>query len=95
MLVEPLLRAAEEAREEDRFVLVDALCHVPCEYLPPERLPELTDWLTGMLGNGSQELDIIALHELLRLQRGCRLCAALGRIAPAPLAAREALQSEL
>ena len=30
MLVEPLLRAAEEARDEDRFVLVDALCHVPC-----------------------------------------------------------------
>ena len=86
MLVEPLLRAAEEAREEDRFVLVDALCHVPCEYLPPERLPELTDWLTGMLGNGSQELDIIALHELLRLQRGCPSVSARIRSAAAAYA---------
>lgn len=33
-LVKPLLNALTEARDEDRFVLVDALCHVPCRYLP-------------------------------------------------------------
>ena len=38
-LVKPLLNALTEARDEDRFVLVDALCHVPCRYLPKKGRP--------------------------------------------------------
>lgn len=66
-LVQPLLDALEQARDEDRFVLVDALCHVPCRYLPRPYLPELSARLAAMLGTGNPELDIIALHMLLRL----------------------------
>ena len=66
-LVQPLLDALEQARDEDRFVLVDALCHVPCRYLPRTYLPELSARLAAMLGTGNPELDIIALHMLLRL----------------------------
>lgn len=66
-LVKPLLNALTEARDEDRFVLVDALCHVPCRYLPKKELPELSARLAAMLGTGNTELDIITLHMLLRL----------------------------
>lgn len=66
-LVRPLLAALAQAGAEDRFVLVDALCHVPCGYLPQEKLPELVQQLAAMPGTGNPELDIIVLHELLRL----------------------------
>ena len=66
-LVRPLLAALAQAGAEDRFVLVDALCHVPCGYLPQEKLPELVQQLAAMPGTGKPELDIIVLHELLRL----------------------------
>lgn len=66
-LVRPLLAALAQAGAEDRFVLVDALCHVPCGYLPQEKLPELVRQLAAMPGTGNPELDIIVLHELLRL----------------------------
>ena len=86
-LVQPLLDALEDARPEDRFVLVDALCHVPCRYLPQAYLPELSARLAAMLGTGNPELDIIALHLLLRLmhaQPGLRpaVCAAVRQYEP-------------
>ena len=66
-LLSPLLEALFEAQAEDRFVLVDALCHVPCQYFPRTGLPALAAQLAAMLGTGNQELDIIVLHALLRL----------------------------
>ncbi len=86
-LVKPLLNALTEARDEDRFVLVDALCHVPCRYLPKKELPELSARLAAMLGTGNTELDIITLHMLLRLthaEQGLRpaVCAAVRQYAP-------------
>ena len=86
-LVKPLLNALTEARDEDRFVLVDALCHVPCRYLPKKELPELSARLAAMLGTGNPELDIITLHMLLRLihaEQGLRptVCAAVRQYAP-------------
>ena len=86
-LVKPLLNALTEARDEDRFVLVDALCHVPCRYLPRAYLPELIGQLTAMLGTGNPELDIIALHMLLRLTHAepdlqPAVCAAVRQYAP-------------
>lgn len=86
-LVKPLLNALTEAWDEDRFVLVDALCHVPCRYLPKKELPELSARLAAMLGTGNPELDIITLHMLLRLthaEQGLRpaVCAAVRQYAP-------------
>ena len=86
-LVRPLLDALAEARPGDRFVLVDALCHVPCRYLPKQELPELSARLAAMLGTGNTELDIIALHMLLRLthaEPGLRpaVCAAVRQYEP-------------
>ena len=44
--------ALAQARDEDRFVLVDALCHVPCGYLPQEKLPELVQHARGHARHG-------------------------------------------
>ena len=66
MLLEPLLDALDGAAEADRFVLVDALCHVPCTYIPQTRLPALTDTLFSML-DGGEALGIIARRCLLHL----------------------------
>lgn len=68
-------------------MLVDALCHVPCRYLPKQELPALSSRLAAMLGTGNPELDIIALHMLLRLtyaEPGLRpsVCAAVRQYAP-------------
>ena len=68
-LLAPLLDALAEGGPEDRFVLVDALCHVPCGYLPSDRLPEIVRQLFGMLGTQEEKLNMIVMRCLRQLRQ--------------------------
>lgn len=65
-LLEPLINELFHAEGHDRFVLVDALCHVPLQYLKLQPIQPLLQWLQGALGNGA-ELDIMILRLLEHL----------------------------
>ena len=68
MLAGPLLDALDAAGEAERFVLVDALCHVPCAALPPSRVPPLVQTLFAMLPGGGEPLALIACRCLQHLK---------------------------
>ena len=68
-LLEPLLTQVMQAEGPDRFVLIDALCHVPCRYLHAEQCEPLIQRLAGILGSDEVPLDMIILHCLERMQQ--------------------------
>ena len=61
ILVQPLLKRLPEASEADRFILVDALCHVPLTALRREVLPLLERAVAPML-EGPVHHRIVALQ---------------------------------
>ncbi len=68
-LLQPLLQALEREDEGDCFVLVDALCHVPCQTIADGDLPALLRRLEALLQNGEARLQMIVMSLLLRLKK--------------------------
>ena len=65
-LAEPLLRLLRETQGEERFILADALSHVPCSALTPADLSALAEPLLA-LGRGPVHHRLAALAALLHL----------------------------
>ena len=65
-MARPLLRRLETAREEDRFILADALCHVPLQALRQWEPAALTGAVLPML-DGPVHHRVTALQVLHRL----------------------------
>ena len=73
-LLAPLLTQMETAQGAQRFALTDALCHVPCAYLPDEACEELLKLLAPMAQSGETHRRLIAMQLLLHLRQkaSCR-----------------------
>lgn len=66
-LLAPLLAQVMQAEGDDRFILIDALCHVPVRYLSSAPREALCARLTQMLGSGEVRLDMILMRCMQRL----------------------------
>ncbi len=66
-LLAPLLAALEAPDDARRFVLTDALCHVPCRYFPQDALPALLGTLREMLQSEELRCRVIAMQLLRHL----------------------------
>ena len=58
----PLLRRLYDAKDGDRFVLVDALTALPYEYIPSEEIDKVVDALGAMLPDGDTPLRLRVLR---------------------------------
>ena len=67
-LLAPLLAALEAPDDARRFVLTDALCHVPCRYFPQDALPALLGTLREMLQSEELRCRVIAMQLLRHLR---------------------------
>lgn len=66
-MVRPLLRELETAQGEDRFILVDALCHVPCSAMAQVSMEALIQALLPLM-DGPVHHRVAALQALEHLR---------------------------
>ena len=73
-LLAPLLEELKTAQDAQRFALTDALCHVPCAYLPDAACGQLLQTLRPMAQTGEPYRRLIAMQLLLHLRQkaSCR-----------------------
>ena len=75
-LLQPLVQALLQADESVCFVLVDAMCHVPCRAIADEDMQALLARAGALLTGGEVRLQMIVLILLLRLKKQCPETAA-------------------
>ena len=81
-LAEPLFAHLDGLPETECFVLLDALCHVPCEAVTPELFERAQPQLLSMLQSGTPRWQLVALRCIGHL-RPCAGEAFLQKVAGA------------
>ncbi len=81
-LAEPLFAHLDGLPETECFVLLDALCHVPCEAVTPELFERAQPQLLSMLQSGTPRWQLVALRCIGHL-RPCAGEAFLQKVAEA------------